>query len=58
MILNNENADEIRDAIISSLYAKTAERIESLKPYVAANMFNDEIEDENYDDYDNEDGED
>ena len=59
MIMNDESPDAIRDAIISSLYSKAAERVEYAKPYVAANIFGDEVEenDEDYEDED-EDGED
>lgn len=46
MIVNNESPDEIRDAIISSLYSKAAERVEAAKPYVVSNVFGDEYEDE------------
>lgn len=52
MIMNDESPDVIRDAIISSLYSKAAERVEYAKPYVAANIFGDEVEedDEDYED--------
>ena len=55
--MNDESPDAIRDAIISSLYTKAAERVEYAKPYVAANIFGDEVED-NDEDYEDEDGED
>lgn len=48
MIVNNESPDDIRDAIISSLYSKAAERVEAAKPYVASTIFGDE--DDEYDD--------
>ena len=50
--MNDESPDAIRDAIISSLYSKAAERVEYAKPYVAANIFGDEVEedDEDYED--------
>lgn len=51
MIMNDESPDVIRDAIMSSLYAKAAERVEAAKPYVVANMFGDEIEDDEDEDY-------
>lgn len=51
MIINDESPDSIRDAIISSLYAKAAERVEAAKPYVAANIFDEDVVD-NDDDYD------
>ena len=38
MIANNESPDEIRDAIISSLYSKASERVEAAKPYVFSNI--------------------
>jgi hypothetical protein len=51
MIMNDESPDVIRDAIISSLYSKAAERVEAAKPYVVANMFGDEYEeDDSYED--------
>ena len=51
MIINDESPDAIRDAIINSLYAKAAERVEAAKPYVVSNVFGDEYEeDEDYDD--------
>lgn len=52
MIINNESPDSIRDAIISSLYTKAAERVEAAKPYVAASVFNEDPEDEDYEDED------
>ena len=61
MIINNESPDSIRDEIISSLYAKAAERVEAAKPYVVANIFDDEVEDgEDYEDeeYDEDEDED
>jgi hypothetical protein len=59
MIMNDESPDAIRDAIISSLYTKAAERVEYAKPYVAANIFGDEVEeDEDDEDGDYEDDED
>jgi len=58
MIMNDESPDAIRDAIISSLYTKAAERVEFAKPYVAANIFGDEVEEDDDEDYEDEDGED
>lgn len=58
MIVNDESPDAIRDAIINSLYAKAAERVEAAKPYVVSNVFDedyDEDDDEEFDD--DEDGE-
>ena len=56
--MNDESPDAIRDAIISSLYTKAAERVEFAKPYVAANIFGDEVEEDDDEDYEDEDGED
>jgi uncharacterized lipoprotein YddW (UPF0748 family) len=56
MIINDENPDSIRDAIITNLYAKAAERVEDAKPYVAASIFNDEYEDDE-DEYEDDDSE-
>jgi len=50
MIINDESPDAIRDEIISSLYAKAAERVEAAKPYVISNIFDDEYENEEYED--------
>lgn len=53
MIVNDESPDAIRDAIMTSLYTKAAERVEAAKPYVVANMFDDgdyDDEDEDYED--------
>ena len=58
MIINDESPDKIRDAIITSLYSKAAERVEAAKPYVVANVFGDDVDDEDYDDEDEEDYED
>jgi hypothetical protein len=55
MIANDESPDEIRDAIISSLYSKAAERVEAAKPYVVSNIFDDDVDEEEYveeDEYD------
>lgn len=58
MIVNNDSPDSIRDAIISSLYSKAAERVEAAKPYVAASLFDDKYKDvEDYDDEDEEEDE-
>lgn len=54
MIVNNDSPDSIRDAIISSLYTKAAERVEAAKPYVVANIFNDEVDEDDYEDGDEE----
>jgi hypothetical protein len=52
MIVNNESPDAIRDAIITSLYSKAAERVEAAKPYVVSNVFGDDVDDE--DEYEDE----
>jgi hypothetical protein len=60
MIMNDRSPDAIRDAIINTLYTKAAEKVEDVKPYVAANIFDEDEEDEDYeeDDDDDEDYED
>jgi len=57
MIVNNESPDAIRDAIITSLYSKAAERVEAAKPYVVSNVFGDDVDDEDEyeDEYEDED---
>ncbi len=52
--MSDENPDSIRDAIIANLYAKAAERVEDAKPYVAASIFGDDVDDEEEDEYDDE----
>ena len=39
MFANDESPAEISDAVKAMLFAKSAERIEAVKPYVAASMF-------------------
>lgn len=39
MFANDESPAEISDAIKAMLFTKSAERIEAVKPYVAASMF-------------------
>jgi hypothetical protein len=39
MFANDESPAEISDAIKGMLFTKSAERIEAVKPYVAASMF-------------------
>ena len=58
--MNDRSPDAIRDAIINTLYTKAAEKVEDVKPYVAANIFDEDEEDEDYeeDDDDDEDYED
>ena len=58
MIMNDESPDAIRDAIINALYTKAAEKVEDAKPYVAANIFDEDEEDEDYEDEEDEDYED
>jgi hypothetical protein len=40
MFASDESPAEISDAIKAMLFTKSAERIETVKPYVAADMFN------------------
>lgn len=58
MIVNDESPDAIRDAIMASLYAKAAERVEAAKPHVAAGIFEeddeDDYEEEEYEDEEDE----
>jgi len=59
MIMNDRSPDAIRDAIINTLYTKAAEKVEDVKPYVAANIFDeDEDDDDEYDDEDEDEDED
>ena len=44
MVLQDNPAHEISDAIKDILYAKSAERLEAGRPVVAADLFGDEIE--------------
>lgn len=46
MIVNNESPSDISDAIKQILYTKSAEKIEELKPQVAASFFGDTYENE------------
>ena len=39
MFASDESPAEISDAIKAMLFSKSAERIETVKPYVAADMF-------------------
>lgn len=39
MFANDESPAEISDAVKAMLFSKSAERIEAVKPYVAASMF-------------------
>lgn len=39
MFANDESPTEISDAIKAMLFTKSAERIDAVKPYVAADMF-------------------
>ena len=50
--MNDRSPDVIRDAIINALYTKAAEKVEDVKPYVAANIFDEDEEDEDYEDDD------
>ena len=55
MIIADESPDAIRDAIITSLFTKAAERVEAAKPYVVANVFEDEDDEDDEDDYEEDD---
>ena len=47
LIASDSSSNEISDAIKDALYAKSSERIDSLKPSISSNMFDEpEIEDE------------
>ena len=47
LIASDSSSNEISDAIKDALYAKSSERIDSLKPSISSNMFDQhEIEDE------------
>lgn len=49
MILSDENPSEISDKIKEILYTKAAERVEAMKPYVAASVFGSEVQEEDTD---------
>jgi hypothetical protein len=60
MIVADESPSQISDKIKDLLFAKSAERIDSAKPYVADSIFSDESEDDSenyYGDYDSSDEE-
>ena len=49
LIASDQSSNEISDAIKDALYAKSAEKIDTLKPSISANMFDEpqtEVEDE------------
>ncbi len=49
LIASDQSSNEISDAIKDALYAKSAEKIDTLKPSISSNMFDDpqnEVEDE------------
>ncbi len=50
LMIADESPSEISDAIKNVLYAKTAERIEYARPYVADAMFGLTDDEEEYDD--------
>lgn len=39
MVMSDSSPSDISDAIKSMLFSKSAEKIEQIKPYVAASMF-------------------
>ena len=45
LIFSDASASEISDNIKDALYGKVAEKIDALRPYAAASLFGDEIED-------------
>ena len=49
LIASDQSSNEISDAIKDALYAKSAEKIDTLKPSISSNIFDDpqnEVEDE------------
>jgi hypothetical protein len=49
LIASDQSSNEISDAIKDALYAKSAEKIDALKPSISSNMFDEpqnEVEDE------------
>ena len=47
LIASDQSSNDISDAIKDALYAKSAEKIDTLKPSISSNMFDEpEIEDE------------
>ena len=47
LIASDSSSNEISDAIKDALYAKSSEKIDSLKPSISSNMFDEpEIEEE------------
>jgi len=49
LIASDQSSNEISDAIKDALYAKSAEKIDTLKPSISSNMFDEpqnEVEDE------------
>tara|TARA_R100001463_G_scaffold107879_1_gene162449 strand:- start:599 stop:772 length:174 start_codon:yes stop_codon:yes gene_type:complete len=45
MIISDESPSQITDKIKEVLYAKSAERIDMIKPVIAADMFNNDEQD-------------
>ena len=49
LIASDQSSNDISDAIKDALYAKSAEKIDTLKPSISSNMFDEpqnEVEDE------------
>ena len=55
LIATNQSASDISDKIKEILYAKSAEKINEVTPYVSASMFGQEVDEEDYEDDDEED---
>lgn len=47
LIATDSSASDISDSIKNALYSKAAERIEYVKPYVAASLFGDNTTEDN-----------
>ena len=45
MIVTDESPSQVTDKIKEILFAKSAERIDMIKPVIAADMFNDDEQD-------------
>jgi hypothetical protein len=52
LIATNQSASDISDKIKEILYAKSAEKINEVTPYVSASMFGQEVDEEDYEEED------